>query len=264
MSSQATHASSALLWPVPSPWALRRRGNATAWLSTRQRTLLFYVKATMKRGPRTLDDMARAVGVTSRGQIHRELRRLRQLELISFRGRLGCKGNTYLWPRLTTARRPARPWVNDSASTPFGRFISRKGVEAVLSKGGSPLLAGRAAARDGPRRGTGPPRTLNARCPVGHPTRIGRRSWTRHARGLVAEWSGECRICRRAVLERVEIAYPEPAARDLSPDELADPSLLDRRRRIAALFEADGIRSTMVRQYRELGDRSDVDAGRRQ
>jgi hypothetical protein len=69
---------------------------------------------------------------------------------------------------------------------------------------------------------------------------------------LVAEWSGRCRSCDRDVVERVEITIAPPPPRGLSPDELTDPAVLDRRRRMAALFEADGIRHRLVREYREL------------
>jgi hypothetical protein len=254
MTDRAAYMSSRLIFPVSSPWAAKRRGSPTAYLSARQRSLLLYLASTQRwRGRRTLEEMAKVLGVTSRGQVSRELRRLRQLEVIGFKARRGQRGSHLVWISRSAARlRAVRHQVrNDSASTPFGGFISRTGLQRTWSGGGGPLLPGRAAARDGPRRGSDPPRALNARCPLGHPTRLGRRSWMRHARGVVAEWSGECRICARPILERVEVAIAEPV-RVPSPSELADPALLDRRRRMAALFEADGIRSTTVRAYRDL------------
>lgn len=256
MTDRVAYLSSRLVWPVSSPWAKRRRGSPTAYLSSRQRSALLYIAATQKRrGRRTLEEMSRILGVTSRGQLSRELRRLRQLEVIGYKTRRGAHGWHLIWitrsgARLRAVRRERG--ANDSASTPFGGFITRKGVESALSRR-RPPAAGLAAARDGPRRGqAAPPRTLNARCPVGHPTRLGRRSWRRSSTAVVAEWIGACRSCGLPCRESIEIAIAPPPPRGLSPDELANPGLLDRRRRMAALFEADGIRHRTVREYREL------------
>lgn len=251
-----------LRWPVSSPWALRRRGSPTAYLSTQQRVVLLYVARTTRRGDRTLEEISRVVGITSRGQVSRELRRLRQLELIGFKAWRGPKGRHRLWLPRGAARlrralaERAHQVRNDSLSTPFGGFISRKGVESAADRGGGPLLPGRAAARDGPRRGHEPPRQLYATCPAGHSTRLGRRSWrTVPGVALRAVWTGTCRRCGgRPVEEVVEVRLNLPTSdRPLSTAELADPALLERRRAMAAAFERDGLAPRQVVAYRYLG-----------
>jgi DNA-binding transcriptional ArsR family regulator len=246
--------SSRLIWPVASPWALVRRGTPTAYLSSRQRTLLIYLHGSMHKGPRTLEEIARVVGVTSRGQVSRELRRLRQLELVGVSARKGRNGRHYLWlnpaaRRLRTGLRRTRlPRGNDSASTPFGGFISRIGVESAWRKGGGPPLAGRSRRGEGPRRGREPPRTLHARCPAGHRTTLGRRSWMAAPGTLVATWTGICGRCQAPVRERVELTLPPPPPREPSPAELADPALLERRRAMAVAMLEDPATSPAVRE----------------
>jgi hypothetical protein len=252
-----------LRWPVSSPWALRWRGSPTAYLSTQQRVLLLYLARTTKRGDRTLEEIGRVLGITSRGQVSRELRRLRHLELIGYRAWRGSRGRHRIWlgrgaARLRrAARERAQHGANDSLSTPFGGFISRQGLEAAARRSGSPLLAGRAAARDGPRRGGDPPRQLYATCPAGHSTRLGRRSWTR-APGvgtLRAVWTGICRRCDgRPVQETLELEVRPPEPRPPSPAELADPGLLEQRRRLAAELVDDPatpwpVRAQLRRDY---------------
>lgn len=240
--------SNRLVWPVASPWALRRRGTATAYLSSRQRALLWIAHKTLPRGPRTLEELARTAGVTSRGQVSRELRRLRQLELIGYIARKGRNGQHFIW--IPTASRKLRaalsdkrlPRPNDSLSTPFGGFVSRIGVERAELSRRRPPGAGGPAARDGPRRGRNPPRVLYARCPIGHTARLPRGPWTR-ARGgqlLRAEWNGICRQCGdRPVREILELELIPIPARPRSAEELADPAVLERRRRLALEALAD-------------------------
>lgn len=260
MTDRAAYTSSRLIFPVSSPWALERRGHPTAYLSVRQRALLIYLSKTQRRGRRTLAEMGRILGVTSRGQVSRELRRLRQLELIGYQARRGSRGSHHLWINRAAARLRLRRAVatraNDSTSTPFGGFITKSGLERAWRKRGRPLLPGRPAARDGPRRGSSPPRTLNARCPAGHPTRIGRRSWrTVVGGGLEAVFRGVCRRCGgREVSEIVSVTLPPAPPRAMSAEERADPGLVAARRRMAALFEADGLRLATVREYRDLAD----------
>lgn len=236
--------SNALRWPVSSPWKLERHGRPTAYLSSQQRAVLLYLAASRKRGKRTLEEMTHVLGMTSRGQLSRELRRLRQLDLIGYRTRRGARGWHALWlnrkaARLRALRRQRRD--NDSLSTPAG-FISRSGVEnASQSRRRPPPRAG-AAARDGPRRGLDPPRVLYARCPAGHQVLLPRGPWTRALGGglLRAEWNGVCRPCgNRPVRETVELVLLPAASRPLSPGELADPELLARRRRQALEAIAD-------------------------
>lgn len=247
--------SNALRWPVSSPWKLERHGRPTAYLSSQQRAVLLYLGASRKGGRRTLEQMTRVLGMTSRGQLSRELRRLRQLDLIGYRTRKGALGWHQLWFNRKAARLRAlrrQRGDNDSLSTPAG-FISRLGVEnAAASRRRPPSRAG-AAARDGPRRGLDPPRRIYARCPIGHQVVLPRGPWTRAPAGglLRAEWSGICRRCGdRPVREVVEISIEPVAARPLSPAELADPELLERRRRNALAAIADP--STPLRIVEQL------------
>lgn len=259
-------ASNALRWPVSSPWRLRRYGSSTAYLSSRQRTLLLYLAGTGRtRGRRTLEEMGRTLGVTSRGQVSRELRRLRQLELIGYRTRKGRDGWHALWITRSAARlRPLRRAVrgtNDSLSTPFGGFISRSGVESAERSRRHPPDGGLNAAAVGPRRGHDPPRVLYARCPAGHTARIPRGPWTRAVGGrlLRAEWTGVCRRCGdRPIREVLELELLPLPQRPLSAAEQADPELLERRRAAARAAIADGslpleVRERLRRDY--LDDR---------
>lgn len=245
--------SNALRWPVSSPWKLERHGAPTAYLTSRQRALLIYLGSSTKGGRRTLAQMAAVVGVTSRGQISRELRRLRQLDLIGYKTRRGARGWHQLWMHRKAARLRAlraRRRDNDSLSTPAG-FISRSGVEnAELSRRRPPARAG-PAARVGPRRGLDPPRVLYARCPAGHQARLPRGPWIRASGGglLRAEWNGICRQCgNRPIREVVELELAPIPGRALSADELADPDLLERRRRRAAELVADPATPFEVRE----------------
>ncbi len=226
-----------------------------AYLSSQQRVVLLYLAQTRKRGNRTLAEIGRVVGITSRGQVSRELRRLRQLELISYKTWHGPKGRHWFWLRPSAARLRARlnhppKGANDSLSALRERFISSKGIAAAAEQPGSPLLPGRPAARDGPRRGTGAPRQLYGTCPAGHSTRQGRWSWTRLPVGLViAHYRGSCRRCGgRPIEETIELNAGPTTARPPSPAELADPGLADRRRVAAELLEADPTTPWVVRQ----------------
>ena len=263
MTDRAAYMSSRLVFPVSSPWALRWRGDPTAWLSARQRALLLYLARTQKTGGRrTLEAMGSVLGVTSRGQVSREMRRLRQLELIGYRTRRGSRGWHAIYLKRAASKlravRRALKRANDSPSTPHGGFISRIGLERAWRKTGHPPGAGLASARDGPRRGHGPPRTLNARCPLNHPTRLGRRSWrTVLGGGLEAVFHGVCRRCDgREILEVVSVPAPAPPLREPSPAELADPALLEARLRQAAALEAEGLQPRLVRTYRDMAQRS--------
>jgi DNA-binding MarR family transcriptional regulator len=224
--------------------------------SSQQRVVLLYLAQTRNRGNRTLAEIARVVGITSRGQVSRELRRLRQLELISYQTTHGARGRHRIWLRRSAARLRARldpppNGRNDSLSALRERFISAKGLAAARDEGGDPLLPGRPAARDGPRRGHGAPHQLYGTCPAGHSTRQGRWSWTRLPAGLViAHYRGYCRRCGgRPVEETIELnAGPATSARLPSPAELADPAVAASRRVAAALLDADPTTPWVVRQ----------------
>ena len=249
-------ASAALRWPVTSRWKIARGQGSVALLSSTQRAVLLYVAWLTRKGAgrgnrRTLEEMCKALGlsVNQRGQVSEELWRLRQLNLIGFETRLGSKGFHRLWLDRGSARaravRQAQRAANDRTSTPFGGFITARGVEAAWRRRRRPPSRAGASARDGPRRGTRPPQVINARCPVGHPTRLGRRSWMAAPDGFLlrAEWTGVCRRCGdRPMREVVELEAVVAPPRELSPAELADPELLERRRRMAALYATEGHR----------------------
>ncbi len=255
--------SGAWRWPVSSPWQQGPWGDGTptAYLSAWQRVVLLYLSRSTKKGRRTLDQMTKVLGISSRGQLSRELRRLRQLELIGYETRRGPHGWHRLWlnraaARMRGARHPRAGGTrtNDSPSTTFGGFLSLLGLERAERERRRPPARAGPAARVGPRKGHRPPRHLNATCPAGHRTTVTRRSSESAPDGqlLRAVFSGICRRCGgRPVSEIFEMAFvPEPR-RPLSPAELADPELLERRRRQAASFLAEGLRveERTIRRY---------------
>lgn len=265
--------SGAWRWPVSSPWQAGDWGNGTgiAYLSAWQRALLLYLSRSTKKGPRTLEEMAKVLGITSRGQVSRELRRLRQLELIGYKTRRGAHGFHRLWLNRAAARlraiRAAHRRGNDSPSATFGGFLSRDGLEKAERDRRRPPSRAGAAARDGPRRGHRPPRLLWARCPVGHRTILGRRSSESAPDGqlLRAVFTGICRRCHgRPVSEIFEMAFVPVPLEPLSAAELADPEQLERRRRMAASFLAEGLKvdERVLRRYLdEPGPREDPKPG---
>ena len=247
--------SSALRYPVASPWKLERRGQATAYLSARQAALLIFVQRRRAlRREWTLADLCRWTGIPSRGQAWHELRRLRQLGLIAYRRpRRGPHASHRFWiprPRwkLAAAIRGQRfPKANDSLSTPSG-FISRIGVDRAERNRVAPPGSRASAARSpAPGRGRPPPRVLYARCPAGHTVRPHRTSWRRGASSFHGEWQGFCGRCRQPIRETIDLVV-ELEARPLSADELADPELRERRRRAALEALADPTTPYAVRE----------------
>jgi hypothetical protein len=259
--------SNALWIPALSPWAATRRGSPTAYLSIRQHALMLWVNQHgIDRERTTGEDIGRIIGVTSRGQISREARRLRQLEILAYRARRGPRGGYRFWPaRAALALRAKHlgrriPRVNDSVSTPLGRFLSAEGLEIAWRRKRKPPGSRVRRALTGPHRGQSPPHQLYAKCPQGHDARLGARRFLEEgASWLRGTWQGTCSRCRVTVERTVDlVATYEPALpRGLSPAELADPELLERRRRIAAAFAADGERlrievAEQLEIYRDL------------
>lgn len=270
--SRAYRPDNALRWPVATP-------AGTRYLSSGQRATLTLVRLRLRRGPATLDELARLTGTGSRGRLWQRLDRLRSLGLIGFRaaspGRIRatpcerhgatpdrCRhspgrghGRLLVWiPRAARRLGPRPRWRNDSVSTPFGGFLTREGLAAATTRGGGPPGSGGRGALAGPRRG--PPRVLYGRCPAGHRCRLGRRSLTGSELALVAAFRGSCRRCGRRVAELVTIRWQPPAARPLSPAELEDPAVLEDRRRRAAELVADPatpwrLRVQLTRDYLE-------------
>lgn len=218
-----------------------------ALLSARQHELYVAVRTTIRWGPRTLEDLARLADNPSRGRVHSELRRLRQLEILGTYAIRGRHGRTFLWiPRHTRTLAKSLagrrlPRGNDSASTPSGTYLSRQGLEQSFRSDG--MRHRGAAPPRAPRRRSGrrtPPRYLWGSCPVGHRVRLIRWSWTLSPSETVLEgrWGAACPSCGREAVEHVMAIY-RPDPRPASPDELADPARLEARRRQAAEYLAD-------------------------
>jgi len=215
----------------------------------------------MRSGPTTTRNLAELLGRRSGGRVDRQLGRLRQLGLIGYQGVRGRRGCIRWW-FPASARRAYRgahgrrlPRGNDSLSTPFGGFITARGVAGAWT-GRHPPRFGRSRRPHRPPSGAPetPPRVLYAKCPAGHQSRIGRRSWRRAAGELRAEWRGTCRRCSRAIRELVVLQLPLPEPRAPSAAELADPSLRARRAAEARRLVADPatgpeLRETLTRDY---------------
>lgn len=266
--------SPALRWAVPAP-----RG--VVWLSTDQRMQLYVIRAQVGVGPTTTGRLAVLLDRPSRGQVWNQLARLRQLGLIGFRaypvmertGRERARGGTrrpspgrsgrlLVWiPKA--ARIAHRAALDDSlrwrdavrnalTSTYYIGFSSPDRASewwrARLQRGG-PLLPGRAAARDGPRRGRRPPVAVSAHCPAGHRIAATRTSWREGPPAWVAEYRGRCRPCGADVIERIVVELPAAPGRPNSPAELVDPGLRPRRAIVAraVLTEPPGIRKLAQR-----------------
>lgn len=209
--------SSALSWPVTN------LAGETFYLSTGQRTLLFWIHAQMAYGRHTftLDEASRAVGI-DRSNVQRALDRFASWSLVRRRSTRGRLGITSVFPIKHAAAQRARlegdpgrgfaprsAWPtrrgrlvgNVATTTPFGGYISRARLAtAGWQPGGRPPTpAGGTGAVGGERtRRYGPPRRLYVRCAAGCPrmVRLGRWHQARHAGRLSGRWSGSCRRCR--------------------------------------------------------------------
>jgi hypothetical protein len=253
--------------PVVSPWKARRHGTPVALLSTREHVLHTTLRLAYKgHTRRTQQELADLLDNPSRGAVHRNLRRLRQLEVIGFRSRRGRFGFHAIWiPRSTRQlesslagrRLPrANPGTNDSASTPSGTFLSASGVIEAWR----PLLErhrGGAPPRTPRRRAV--PRHIWTRCPNGHWTPLGRTSWRRGVGTLDGAWAGPCRRCGVEAVERIHVEMPVRLTAELEAIRRADPDRWSRLQRHAELLEADPATSApeRARLRREYLDRVD-------
>lgn len=212
---------SALVWPKRERWS-----GVTYWLSSGQRSLLFWIEARIAKGHHefTIDQAAAAVGL-DRSNISRGLDRLASLSLIGRHSRPGRGRRTRVWRigRTRVLAERARPQAtgNVATSTPYGGYLSREG----LSVGSGAVRSGREAARR-----LAPPRLVYDRCPAGHRVRLARWLARTSPDGsrLDGSWKGWCRRCGA------------PHAVRLSLELRTDPreSLSDRRRsRVVALAE---------------------------
>lgn len=237
-------------------WEQRRRGSVR-YLSSGQAALLTVCRHLVARGRGsvTLEQLARLSGsaytrgddgatVPNRGRTSDRLARLRLLGLVGYKAQRGRTGRIRLWisplgrfgAGTTAYRRRAIGRFNDSTSPPGGYLTRERGLEASWrrGRGGGPPGAGPTRPVVGPRRGRRPPRILYAKCPAGHPARIGLAAWKATATTLEASWHGSCRRCRRPILEATTLRLELPP-RPPSAGELAEPDL--RRRRVAAAVD---------------------------
>lgn len=193
--------SSALSWPKRERWS-----GQTYWLSSGQRSLLFWLEARMARGHHsfTLDVAAEAVGI-DRSTVSRALDRLASLSLIGRRSTRGRLGRTVTWrigqTRALAERAAAQPMRNVATSTPYGGYLSR---EALAERSGGVRSGGESARR------LAPPRLLYARCPAGHRVRLSRWQLRRSPDGSRVDgtWKGWCRRCGAWHGESVTLEIP--------------------------------------------------------
>lgn len=259
-----------LLWPVAGPAYIGRDGPGgelvtvspgTRWLSAGQRTLLWAAERKIgRRGEwtTTLEEISALLGSTSRGRTRQQLARLRQLGRLGFRTVRGRRGHTVVWlpaaaldarRRWSGPRRRSFATGNDSPSS-IPRYIGAHGWRRSWSSGGPPGAGGNDAAGARPPAGVrrAPPRVLYSRCPAGHRSRLGRRSWRWGSETVSAEWAGRCHRCARPFRELVtlQLALPEP--RPVSAAELADPGLRLKRQAAAAAIVSDPSTSRSLRE----------------
>lgn len=195
--------SSTLSWPKRERWS-----GQTYWLSSGQRSLLFWLEARMAKGHHTftLDVAAAAVGI-DRSTVSRALDRLASLSLIGRRSTRGRLGRTVTWRIGQTralaerAARAAQPGRNVATSTPYGGYLSR---EALAERSGA-VRSGAGSARR-----LAPPRLLYARCPAGHRVRLSRWQLRRSPDGSRVDgtWKGWCRRCAAWHAEAISLEVP--------------------------------------------------------
>lgn len=196
--------SSALRWPKRERWS-----GQSYWLSSGQRSLLFWIESRMAKGHHTftLDQAALAVGL-DRSNISRGLDRLASLNLLGRKSRPGRGKRTVVW-RIGQTRALAdrarwastNPARNVATSTPFGGYLSREALAVIGSNAGRGVLSARRLS---------PPRLLYARCPAGHRVRLARwtlRRWPDGSR-IDGSWKGWCRRC--AAFHSVQMSLELP------------------------------------------------------
>lgn len=196
---------SRLIWPA------RSSSEQTVWLSSGQRSLLFYLRAEMSHGRHVFshEQLSRAAGIHP-SNVTRGLDRLASLGVIGRRSSRGCLGRTIVWDRRrrAAARRPRSLRANVATSTPFGGYLSREGWHRAVSTG-----------EDRAVRRLTPPRMLYGRCAAGHRTRLERwtfRRWPGGDRTVLRSfegvWRGFCRRCQERVTLADRITVPAPSA----------------------------------------------------
>jgi hypothetical protein len=195
---------SRLIWPA------RTHDERTVWLSSGQRSLLFYLRAEMGHGRHAFshEQLSKAAGIHP-SNVTRGLDRLASLGVIGRRSSRGCLGRTIVWDRRHRAatRRPANRRANVATSTPYGGFITRERWRSLVAAGDDRAV----------RRLT-PPRTLYGRCAAGHRARLTRWAFRRwpganrtELRTFEGVWVGDCRRCGERVRLTDRITVPAPA-----------------------------------------------------
>jgi len=259
-------------FPVVSPWKARRHGTPVALLSARQHVLNVTLRLAYRGHTRqTQEELARLLDNPSRGRVHHNLARLRQLEVFGFRSRRGRLGYHAIWiPRASAALSRTLagvrlPSANDSASTLTGTFLSARG----LANAWRPVLErhrGGAPPRTPRRRAV--PRTLWSRCPAGHWTPLARSSWRGPFGGtLDGLWSGPCRRCGAETVERIHLEVPIRVSAELEVIRTSDPErwakLVDHARHLVADPRTPAReRERLLAEYLERGDRAVDDPDR--
>ena len=236
----------ALVWSVPAPRSGRRY-----YLSTHQRVLLSWL-VTHPNGRGTSAQLAELTGDPSRGNLHNNLARLRQLGLIGYAAVRGRTGYVRWWAWFSSAahrlgiataavRRRVLSGINVS-TPPSGMYCSRSRIASAAPTSGYPPGSPGIGGLAGPRRGRRPPRILYGHCPNGHPVRTGRWShdWDPRTGIGSAVYRGGCQRCGLAVRDELTWQLPHPVYVTYQGDgALPDPSTAARRRLLAAAITRD-------------------------
>jgi hypothetical protein len=236
----------ALVWSVPAP-----RGGRRYYLSTHQRVLLSWL-VTHPNGRGTAAQLAALTGDPSRGNLHNNLARLRQLGLIGYTAVRGRLGYVRWWAWFSSAahrlgiataavRRRVLSGINVS-TPPSGMYCSRSRYASAAWTGGYPPGSPGIGGLAGPQRGRRPPRILYGRCANGHQVRTGRWShgWDPRTGIVSAVYLGGCQRCGLPVRDELSLRLPHPVYVTYSGDGLEpDPATTARRRLVAARIARD-------------------------
>ena len=171
----AVSRAAALVWSVPAPRSGRRY-----YLSTHQRVLLSWL-VTHPNGRGTSAQLAELTGDPSRGNLHNNMARLRQLGLIGYAAIRGRSGYIRWWAWVSSAahrlgiataavRRRVLSGINVS-TPPSGMYCSRSRIASAAPTSGCPRLARYRRARRPPAGAAAsedPVRALPERPPGAH------------------------------------------------------------------------------------------------
>lgn len=190
---------SRLIFPIEN------RHGRTVYLSSGQRSLLFYLRSRMRYGRRVFKtaQLAEVAGI-DQSNVSRALDRLSQHRVIGHRATRGCLGQTIVFPLKRRVSGSFR--ANVATSSSFGGYLSRDRWRTEVAAGSDRAV----------RRLT-PPRTLYGRCAAGHRTRLSRLTFRRWpssdpaiVRSFEGVWSGTCGRCGVAVQDAIEATVMAP------------------------------------------------------